>query len=152
MERQFVATAYIIEDNQALLVYHKKLQKWLPPGGHIDPNETPQEAARREAFEETGLEVELISHDPIWVEDENAVSLERPYMCLLEEIPEYKDVPAHQHIDFIFLSRPVKGTLTHNEQESEDIRWFTLDEIQTLPSMYNETRQVLLQLLEPVGV
>ncbi len=42
------------------LIFHRKLKKWLPPGGHIDPNEMPSETAIREAFEETGLEIELI--------------------------------------------------------------------------------------------
>ena len=57
MKRQFTATVYILEKDKVLLIHHRKLQKWLPPGGHMDPNETPAEAACREAFEETGLKI-----------------------------------------------------------------------------------------------
>ena len=60
MLRQFTATCYVIKDDKVLLIYHKKFKKWMPPGGHIDPNETPPEACRREVFEETGLEIEII--------------------------------------------------------------------------------------------
>ena len=40
---------------RALLILHKRLGVWLPPGGELNPGETPLEAARRELFEETGL-------------------------------------------------------------------------------------------------
>lgn len=40
---------------QALLILHRRLGVWLPPGGECLPNETPLEAATRELFEETGL-------------------------------------------------------------------------------------------------
>jgi 8-oxo-dGTP pyrophosphatase MutT (NUDIX family) len=39
------------------MLKHKKLGKWLPPGGHIEPNELPDDAACREVLEETGLKV-----------------------------------------------------------------------------------------------
>src|SRR5688500_10821251 len=43
-----------------LLHWHRRLGLWLPPGGHIDPGELPDEAAVRETLEETGLAVELL--------------------------------------------------------------------------------------------
>ena len=50
MERHFTATALVIdqERNCALLLWHKRLQRWMPPGGHMDPDEIPDEAAARE--------------------------------------------------------------------------------------------------------
>lgn len=40
---------------KALLILHRRLGVWLPPGGECQPGETPLEAAQRELFEETGL-------------------------------------------------------------------------------------------------
>lgn len=150
MERQFTATVYILDNKKVLLIHHKKLQKWLPPGGHMDPNETPPEAAIREAKEETGLDVKLILQENVWITRWNANSFARPYLCLLEEIPAFGDTPAHQHIDFIYVAEPAGGTLTHNSKETKDIRWFTLEEIESLQSdqeIFEETKQTLKKLM-----
>lgn len=149
MERQFTATVYIIEKNKTLLIFHKKLQKWLPPGGHVDPNETPPEAARREAREETGLEINFIREENMWIESPNSNSFERPYMCLLENIPAYREVPAHQHIDFIYIANPTGGILNHNITEIEKMCWFTLEEIQQLKlhdEIFLDTQKTLHKL------
>ncbi|PIR54531.1 DNA mismatch repair protein MutT, partial [Candidatus Peregrinibacteria bacterium CG10_big_fil_rev_8_21_14_0_10_42_8] len=59
--RHFTATAFIVDSQKrTLLLWHKRLQRWMPPGGHIDPNETPEETAARECKEETGLDVEIV--------------------------------------------------------------------------------------------
>jgi len=151
MIRQFTATVYILDkDNKkVLLIHHKKLGKWLPPGGHIDPNETPPEAAIREAKEETGLDVELIKQENIWIDRLNAKSLIRPYLCLLEEIPAHGDQPAHQHIDQIFVGRVIGGDLNHNNDEIHDMRWFSLDDLKTLKpevEIFEETLETIKQL------
>src|SRR5271170_3141376 len=105
MIRHFTATVYVVEEQRVLLLLHPKHGKWLPPGGHLEENETPPECARREVLEETGLQVELIRDEHIWISYPYASSCERPFLCLVENIPAYKDIEAHQHIDFIFLSR-----------------------------------------------
>jgi 8-oxo-dGTP pyrophosphatase MutT (NUDIX family) len=150
MERQFTATVYILDNKKVLLIHHKKLQKWLPPGGHMDPNETPPEAAIREAKEETGLDVKLTLQENVWITRWNANSFARPYLCLLEEIPAFGNTPAHQHIDFIYVAEPTGGALTHNSKETKDIRWFTLEEIESLQSdheIFEETKQTLKKLM-----
>ncbi|MGA8164932.1 MAG: NUDIX domain-containing protein [Waddliaceae bacterium] len=150
MERESTATVFILEDKKALLIFHRKFQKWLPPGGHIAPNETPAEAARREAKEETGLEISLIAQENIWITKWNAKSFERPYLCLLEEVPAYHNVPAHQHIDFIYVGRPAGGRLRQNREETAGIRWFTLEEIKNLvpgQDIFAETVEIIEQLL-----
>ena len=53
--RHFVATCYVVDDGATLLHEHEKLGMWLPPGGHVDRDELPHEAALRETYEETGL-------------------------------------------------------------------------------------------------
>lgn len=152
MIRQITATVYILEDKRVLLIYHKKLQKWLPPGGHLESNELPSEGAIREAREETGLDIELIPQENIWILPRwNGRSFERPYMCLLEHIPEHNGHPAHEHIDFIYLGRPIGGSLKHNGDETDGLCWFTLSEIEKLErdiEIFDETYQVITHLIQ----
>ncbi len=129
MEKQMTATAYILNEDRVLLVLHPKLKKWLPPGGHLEYNETPPEAAIRESREETGLEIEILKEENIWVDRWNAKSFERPWLCLLENIPAYKDKPEHQHIDFIYLATVTGGSITEAHQALQPIRWFCYEEV-----------------------
>lgn len=156
MERHFTAAVYIIDKQSVLLIFHRKLKKWLPPGGHLEPNETPPEAARREAREETGLEVSLLLQENVWVERWNASSFARPYLCLLEEIPAFGDKPAHQHIDFVYVATPAGGQENCHTGEVDAMRWFTLEEIEAMVSdkdIFAETQQVIRQILSsPVEV
>lgn len=151
MIRQMTATVYILEDEKVLLIFHKKLKKWLPPGGHLEPNELPSEGAIREAQEETGLIVELIAQENIWIKPRhNGKSFERPYMCLLEYIPENNGYPAHEHMDLIYLGCPTGGQLKRNSGETDGLKWFSLEEIEKLErdvEIFDETYQVILHLI-----
>lgn len=87
-------------------------------------NETPEEAALREVKEETGLEVELIPQENVWVEYEHAKSLHRPFFRLLENIPARGSEPAHQHMDLVYLARPKR--LMTKQPISWDFSGFSL--------------------------
>jgi 8-oxo-dGTP pyrophosphatase MutT (NUDIX family) len=148
MERQFTATAYVVEGGKVLLIRHPKLGKWLPPGGHLEANETPPEGARREVFEETGLEIRIIPQENIWIDRWNASSVERPYLCLIENIPPHGESAEHQHIDMIYLAHPVGGTL------AEGARWFSLEEVLALKDddeIFVETKTTIQHILEQRG-
>jgi 8-oxo-dGTP pyrophosphatase MutT (NUDIX family) len=146
MEKQFTATAYIFHEGKVLLHHHAKLGKWLPPGGHVEPNETPPEAARREVREETGLEIVFIEQENLKINAYNGVSFERPFLCLLENIPAYKDKPAHQHMDFIYLAKPAQVNENVN-----DFRWFSYEELEGL-DLFPDVQEVLRLLLKENGL
>ena len=116
MEKHFCVTVYVVRDNQVLLIDHKKLEKWLPAGGHVEANESPEDAAKREVLEETGLIVELEPRDTLttaWGIQTNVIK-ER-----------------HEHFDVIYRAKVVGGELKKNEVETNGIRWFRLTEILT---------------------
>jgi 8-oxo-dGTP pyrophosphatase MutT (NUDIX family) len=143
IEKHFTATAYIIDGGKVLLIPHPKLKKWLPPGGHVEENETPPECARREALEETGLVIQITSQENLWIDAWNATSFERPYLCLLENIPAHGSKPAHQHMDFIYLARPLSKELL------PEARWFSLEEVEALKEeeeIFGETKTTLRHL------
>jgi 8-oxo-dGTP pyrophosphatase MutT (NUDIX family) len=151
MQRQFTASVYIISEARVLLIHHRKLQMWLPPGGHVEPDELPSETAVREALEETGLEIELLSDEHLWVQRWNARSLPRPYLCLLEEIPAHGETAAHQHIDQIYLARPIGGKEMLNVAETGGLRWFTCADIHSLQSdveIFAETKEVISTIFD----
>lgn len=142
MQRHFTATVYLFHEDTVLLHPHPKLGKWLPPGGHIEPNETPPEAASREALEETGIEIALLEQENLKVQAYNAISIPRPFLCLLEEIPARKDQSAHQHIDFIYLARP----LNIPTSIPNGFQWLTLEQAMA-KDLFPDTEQVIRLLL-----
>ena len=150
MERHFTASVYIIEKDKVLLLYHRKLGKWLQPGGHVEENETPPECAKREALEETGLEIEFLKQENLWINSLNSNSFERPFLCLLENIPPHGTSPTHQHVDFIYVARPLSRELLPQETQEERLHWFSWDEIADLKAgteIYQETQQTIKHLL-----
>lgn len=143
LKRDFTASVLIVDEESLLLLYHRKLNSWLPPGGHVEEGELPHEAALREAKEETGLDVELLVDDPMWFKGLNGESLPRPFICLLEEIPQHKETLPHQHIDFIFLGRPAfKQAISSTE--GHEMRWFTFNEVEALSegTVFPEIKQL----------
>src|SRR5215216_1442717 len=93
LTRDFTATTFVVHEQRTLLLHHRKLRMWLPPGGHIDPHELPDQAALREVREESGLEVELLA---LGGKLGKVRVLPQPHCILLENIS-----PGHQHIDLI---------------------------------------------------
>lgn len=143
MERHFTATAYIFHEDKVLLHFHKKIKKWLPPGGHIEANETPPEAARREAKEETGLDIAFIEQENIKIKAPQAISFERPFFCLLESIPAHGEVPSHEHMDMIYIAQPLAGA-DLSIAEKNGFRWFTYEELSSIEiDLLPDTKQLI---------
>jgi 8-oxo-dGTP pyrophosphatase MutT (NUDIX family) len=115
--RHFTVAVFVVRDGKVLLHWHRKLGMWLPPGGHIERDELPDEAAAREVFEETGVEVELAGERREDVGD--PVQLHRPAGVQLENIG-----PGHQHIDLIYFARPKGPSGIRDEFSADRVGWY----------------------------
>ncbi|EKD41971.1 MAG: NUDIX hydrolase, partial [uncultured bacterium] len=101
---------------QVVLIHHKKLKKWMQPGGHSDGNPYTLEVAKREAIEETGLnDIKEISEDFFDLD--------------IHEIPERGNEPAHLHYDARFLFRVSREHQLLMNEEVSDLKWFPVSEV-----------------------
>ena len=121
--RHFTATGFVVHQNATLLHWHPKVKMWLPPGGHIEENEDPVQAALREVEEETGVRAEVVpTGTPIDLEYPTQVHA--PFTIEIEDI----DDPAqgwHQHIDMIYFCKLV-GAPGH---VNDGWRWVSKEEL-----------------------
>ena len=123
----FTVAIFIVRDGKVLVIHHKKLDRWLPLGGHIELDEDPEQAALRETKEESGLDVELVGERPPTT-GPGTRALIGPRFLDIHRISE-----THEHIGMIYFARPQSGQATLAPAEHHAIRWCDareLDELQ----------------------
>ena len=126
----FTVAIFVIQNSRVLLIHHRKLDKWLPLGGHIELEEDPEQAAVREAREESGLEVELIGERPPTTEPGTRALIAPRFLDI------HRITDTHEHIGMIYWAQPRHGTLTLAELEHHDLRWCSSAELDALqPAM-----------------
>ena len=122
-EVDYTASVFIIQDGEVLFMNHEKLGQWIQPGGHIEEDETPDQAAKREAKEETGITIEFIDGEqPESFSEEEDLPV--PFHTNIHKIREN-----HLHYDLMFLAEiKSKGEATHSHEHS-GLKWFTRKEL-----------------------
>lgn len=152
-------SVYLFNQNKThiLLLFHKKLQAWLPPGGHTD-DDLPQNAAIREVYEETGIEdltlVEIDSGElHIDSAEQQQLNIDatigsrkghvtRPFAIVQEKIPASPKEPEHTHTDYVYVGHTNSSgqSVRIDLRESEDQQWLPLTqqairELKTFPNV-----------------
>jgi ADP-ribose pyrophosphatase YjhB (NUDIX family) len=128
--REFTVAVFVVHAGRVLLHYHRKLDRWLPPGGHIEPNELPDDAALREVAEETGVRARLIGERALDVPSPPYPrQLVRPAGIQLEDIAD-----GHQHIDLVYFAVPEPGGEACAPEGTCEpgTGWYALDELEAL--------------------
>ena len=126
----FTVAIFVVRDGKVLVIHHKKLDRWLPLGGHIELDEDPEQAALRETKEESGLDVELIGERPPTT-GPGTRALIGPRFLDIHRINE-----THEHIGMIYFARPKSGQTTLAPAEHHAIRWCDAQELDHLqPAM-----------------
>jgi 8-oxo-dGTP pyrophosphatase MutT (NUDIX family) len=97
--RHFTVAVFVVNAGAVLLHYHRKLGKWLPPGGHIEDDELPDDAAVREVLEETGIQARLVGQRGLPIDEPRQLVV--PAGVQVERI-----YPGHEHVDLVYFAVP----------------------------------------------
>lgn len=133
-KRCLTVVAWTVHEGKTLLVKHKKLGIWLAPGGHVEENELPQQAAEREFFEETGVKVRVVSPKDLPT-GTTSEYLPPPFAMNLHWInkPSKTRGFCEQHYTLNFFVEVIDtAAFARQEEETDDIGWFTLEEVRSL--------------------
>ena len=127
-----ICSGYLVHAGKVLLVHHNKFDKWVPPGGHLEPGETFAQAAVRECFEETGLRVRVLSAAPvIHPPDANATPEPVPFYVDVER--EGFAVPALAQFFYLRMDEGQTAAQARAQgSELHGLRWFHAEELLSL--------------------
>jgi len=121
--RHFTATVYIVNDGATALHHHDRLGIRIPPGGHVDRDELPHRAGRREVREETGLEPTLL-RETAAIDPPAGEVLPQPAHMLLYDINIHPDGRVgHQHIDHIYFGAVDSREIDPADGEADPSVW-----------------------------
>jgi 8-oxo-dGTP pyrophosphatase MutT (NUDIX family) len=151
--RHFTATTYVVDDGALALHYHDRLDMWLAPGGHVDRDELPRGAARREVREETGLSVDLLEPETE-ITAEAGRELPPAEHVMLFDIDVYPDGEVgHQHVDFIYFAEAENRDIDpegDDEADADEWVWFTADDLRREDELTTEVVEIGLEAIEAV--
>jgi 8-oxo-dGTP pyrophosphatase MutT (NUDIX family) len=143
----FTVAIFVVHEQKVLLIHHRKLDKWLPLGGHIELDEDPEMAALREAREESGIEVELLGERPPTTEPGTRALIAPRFLDI------HRISATHEHIGMIYWARPKRGQATLAAEEHHDIRWCSAAELETLqPAMSNAVKWYCRKAIEEIAI
>ncbi len=142
-----VASCVLVKGGKILLVHHKKLKRWMYPGGPVEKNERPIEAVIRETREETGYKVSIVGALPLALKGRKQVKeVPLPFAITYEDVP-YK-TGRHEHFDMLYFG-VAKGRQNRLAKgESQKLRWISEREVDGIDTYYNVKKILKYSFLE----
>lgn len=101
------ASAVVVGPRGVLLHRHRRLHRWLQPGGHLEAGESPEEGALRECGEETGLVLTHPAGTPVLV-----------------HVDVHRAADDHVHLDIRYLLFGPDVDPAPPPGESQEVAWF----------------------------
>ena len=150
-----VVTGFIAFTGRVLFVYHKKLDLWLAPGGHVELHEDTEQALEREILEETGLVLghnlyyqnicrrggqfrdRLLQIDP--AQNHNHKLLHNPVSVEMHDFPP---LPGHRHLCLVYYLNAVQAEVKLEASAHSMIRWVPPEEFHSASFKTLETIRI----------
>lgn len=125
----FTAGVFIVYNNRIFLRKHDKYGFWLYPGGHIELDEDPVQAALKEVKEETGLEIDLWDgNQHMKWKDDSGTELIPPVALNRHHITD-----THEHVNLLYFARARTDSVRPAEGEQQDgWKWCSKDDLETM--------------------
>lgn len=130
MKTDLTVAGYIFCDHKLLLIKHKKLGLWLPVGGHIEKDETPDQALIREAREKVGLDIHLLKNFNIHHGSQELEQLAIPFYTNLHNIGN------HNHYCLFYLCESPHPHDFINKDEILAASWFSQGDFALKPYLF----------------
>lgn len=139
----FTVSALIVHDSKVLVLRHKRYTNlWLMPGGHIELDETPNDALYREVAEEIGIskhDLHLVEVKPTLPTAGHSLSLPIPF-----DINVHQTDGDHKHIDLCYVLMAATDRVQPNANESQDWCWLNEFEVEDFEGIPPDTKARIL--------
>lgn len=125
-------TALLVHQTAVVMVRHRKLDFWLPPGGHVEDDQAPEEALFAEVFQETGLELDashLYQPQPAPPPELHTNGYNPPLPQHLD-LHGFPPVPGHRHLALVYyLAVPRMVPLRNEDRAHSATIWISRSEV-----------------------
>lgn len=145
----YCVNVYVVYQNKVLLRLHEKYHRWLTPGGHVELNETPEDAALREVKEEVGLDVKLYTENKDnfshGFTDDIYRELVPPIFMNVHKIDEH-----HRHLSLSYFACADIDAVQEPDsgEKSGGCKWLTKEDLLAAEDIDQGTKHYALKALE----
>ncbi len=138
----WTVSVFIVCGNKVLMRKHDKYDIWLGVGGHIELDEDPIQAGKRECLEEVGLEVKIYGEDLYKENTDGRLNIPPPAFMNRHFVSE-----THEHIDFIYFARSESDNVVP-ENPTDTWLWLTKDKVLSHSEISPEIQKYAISALD----